>query len=123
MDFFACRLVSGRWLKSGGDQDPAELAGHVRGRWPDLGGVPGGAGAVAVHVGGVVPGGGVPGDGDALAGELEGDGAADRLCCPVAGLPGAEDLFRVFYRGLNLPPVIPVKLGNSPTARPDLGRY
>ena len=41
VDFFACRLVSVRWLESGGDQDPAELAGHVRGRWPDLGGVPG----------------------------------------------------------------------------------
>jgi hypothetical protein len=60
-----------------------------------------GAGAVLVHVGGVVPGGGVPGGGQAPASQLEGDGAADRVSCPVAGLPGAEDLLGVFYRDLD----------------------
>ncbi len=56
------------------------------------------------HVGGVVSRGGVPGDGEGLAGELEGDGAADRAREPVAGLPGAEDLLRVLYRDLYGPP-------------------
>jgi hypothetical protein len=78
---------------------------------------------VTGHVGGVVPGGGVPAGGDGLAGELERDGPLDRAGGAVAGLPGAEDLPGVLDRDLNLPPVIPVKLGNSPTARPDLGRY
>src|SRR5690349_6051010 len=51
----------------------------------------------------IVPGGGVPGDGDALAGELEGDGAAEGAGGAVAGLPGAEDLLGSFYRGLDGP--------------------
>jgi hypothetical protein len=31
VDFFACRPVTARWFKSGGDQDAAELGGHVGG--------------------------------------------------------------------------------------------
>ncbi len=45
----------------------------------------------------------IPGHGQCLAGELEWDGAADRGGCPVAGLPGAEDLLGVFYRDFNRP--------------------
>jgi hypothetical protein len=69
--------VTARWLKSGGDQDAAELGGHVGGGRLGFGRVSGGAGAAAFDVGGVVPGDGVPGDGDRLAGWLEGDGALD----------------------------------------------
>jgi hypothetical protein len=42
VDFFAYRLVRVRCVKSGGDEDAAELGGHVRSRPPDFGGVPGG---------------------------------------------------------------------------------
>src|SRR5690348_13461321 len=101
IDFFRCRLVRARCLKSCGDEDPAELDGHVGGRWLGLCCVPGCAGAVTGDVGGVVPGGGVPGDGDRLAGELERDGAFYGTGGAVAGLPGAEDLFAVFYRDFN----------------------
>src|SRR5713101_2849102 len=41
-DFFGCWLVRARCLKSGGDDDAAELGGHVGGRRRCLGGVPGG---------------------------------------------------------------------------------
>ena len=91
-------------VKSGGDEDAAELAVHVGGGGLGLFAVPGSPVAVLGHVGGVVSCGGVPGDGEGLAGELEGDGAADRAGEPVAGLPGAEDLLRVFYRDLYGPP-------------------
>ncbi len=60
VDFFWCRLVRARCLKSGGDDDAAELAGHVSGRGLGLGGVPGSAGAMFADVGGVVAGGGIP---------------------------------------------------------------
>src|SRR5262249_32944486 len=72
-------------------------------RWLGLGGVPGGAGAVVFYVGGVVAGGGVPGDGDGLAGELERDGAADRVRGPGAGLAGAADLPAIFFRHFDGP--------------------
>jgi hypothetical protein len=49
------------------------------------------------------PDGGVPGHGQGLAGELERDGAADRVRGAVAGLPGAEFLLGVFYRDLDGP--------------------
>ena len=62
-----------------------------------------GAGAVAVDVGGVVPGDGVPGHGQGLAGELERDSAADRCGGAVAGLPCAEDLLGVLDRDLSAP--------------------
>jgi len=75
------------------------------------------------HVGGVVPCGGVPGDGEGLAGELEGDGAADRAGEPVAGLPGAEDLLRVLYRYLNQPLLMPVKEKSSLAYPGHPGRY
>ena len=55
----------------------AELGGHVGGRGLGLSRVPGGAGPVICHIGGVVAGGGVPAGGDGLAGELEGDGPLD----------------------------------------------
>src|SRR5881394_4224917 len=103
-DFFACQLVTARWLKSGGDQDTAELGGHVGGGRLGFGRVPGGAGAAAFNVGGVVPGDGVPGDGDRLAGELEGDGALDGGCDAVAGLAASEDLLGVLYRDFRAPP-------------------
>jgi hypothetical protein len=45
------------------------------------------------HVCGVVPRGGVPGDGEGLAGELEGDGTADRAGQPVAGPPAPKICF------------------------------
>ncbi len=60
VDFFWCRLARARCLKSGGDDDAAELAGHVSGRGLGLGGVPGSAGAMFAGVGGVVAGGGIP---------------------------------------------------------------
>lgn len=97
-DFFGCRLVGVSCLKSGGDEDAAELAVHVGGGGLGLFAVPGSPVTVLGHVGGVVSCGGVPGDGEGLAGELEGDGAADRAGEPVAGLPGAEELLGVFYR-------------------------
>jgi hypothetical protein len=50
-----------------------------------------------------VAGDGIPGDRDGLAGELERDGAADRVRGAVAGLPGAEFLLGVFYRDLDGP--------------------
>ena len=96
--------VRTRCPKSGGDDDAAELGGHVGGRGLGLAGVPGGAGPVICHVGGVVAGGGVPAGGDGLAGELERDGPLDRAGGAVAGLPGAEDLPGVFDRDLDRPP-------------------
>ena len=48
-----------------------------------------------------MPGGGVPAGCDGLAGELKWDGALDGAGLPVAGLAGAEDLFRIFYRNLD----------------------
>src|SRR5215471_14621692 len=72
-----------------------------------------GAGPVIADVGGVMPSGGVPAGGDGLAGELKRDGALDGAGLPVAGLAGAEDLFRIFYRHLNQPPVMPLKPGRS----------
>ena len=96
--FFACWLVGVRWAKTGGDDNAAELGGHVGGGGLGLGGVPGGTGAVTGHVGGVVPVGGVPAVGEGLAGEHERDGALDGAGGAVAGLPGAIDLLGVFYR-------------------------
>ena len=104
VDFFEGWLVRLRWPKSCGDEDPAELGGHVGGRWLGLGGVPGSAGAVIFDVGGVMPGGGVPGGGDGLAGELERDGALDGAGGAVAGLACAEDLAGVLDRDLDAPP-------------------
>ena len=60
--------------------------------------------AAGLGVGGVVAGGGVPADGDGLAGEHERDGALDGAGGAVAGLPGAEELLRVFYRDFDGPP-------------------
>ena len=97
-DFFVCWLVRAKRLKFGGDDDAAELGGHVGGGGLGLGRVPGGGEAAAGDVGGIVAGGGVPEHGEGLAGELEGDGAADGAGGAVAGLPGAEDLFRVLDR-------------------------
>src|SRR5512135_3323407 len=102
-DFFGGRLVRARCLKSGGDDDAAELGAHVGGGRLGFAGVPGGAGPVFGHVGGVVAGGGVPAGGDGLAGELERDGPLDRAGGAVAGLPGAEDLPGVFDRDLDGP--------------------
>jgi len=76
-DFFRGWLVRARCPKSGGDDDTAELVGDVRRGGLGLAGVPGGAGPVICHIGGVVAGGGVPAGGDGLAGELEGDGPLD----------------------------------------------
>jgi hypothetical protein len=103
-DFFGCGLVGARWLKFGGDEDAAELGGHVGGGRRGFRLVPGCAAAAVVEVGGVVAGGGVPGHGDGLAGELEWDGAADRVSGAVAGLAGAEFLPGVFYRDLSSSP-------------------
>ena len=47
--------VSVSWLKFGGDDDAAELGGHVGGRWLGLRGVPGGGQAAALGVGGWWP--------------------------------------------------------------------
>src|SRR5262249_36417889 len=69
-DFFGCWLVRARCLKSGSDDDAAELGGHVGGRRLGLAGVPGGAGPVVCHVGGVVAGGGIPAGGGGPAGGL-----------------------------------------------------
>jgi hypothetical protein len=104
VDFFACRLVRARWLNSGGDDDPAELGGHVGGGWLFLAAVPAGASAAVLHVGGVMPGGGVPAGGDRLASELERHGAFDRAGDPVASLPGAEDLLAIFDGDFDAPP-------------------
>ena len=41
VDFCGCWLVRARWLKSGGDDDAAELGGHVGGGRLGLGCVPG----------------------------------------------------------------------------------
>src|SRR6266481_8870049 len=86
VDFFGGRLVRARCLKSGGDDDAAELGAHVGGGRLGFAGVPGGAGPVFGHVGGVVAGGGVPAGGDGLAGELERDGPLDGAGDAVAGL-------------------------------------
>ena len=59
----------------------------------------------------MVAGGGVSGDGEGLAGDLERDGALAGAGAgaragaggAVAGLAGAEKLFRVFYRDLDGP--------------------
>ena len=104
MDFVRGRLAGVNWPVFRGDEDAAELGDHVCGRWLCLGLVPGGAGPVRGHVGGVVPGGGVPEDRDALAGEGERNGAVHRRGQPVAGLPGSEDLLGVFDRHPNLLP-------------------
>jgi hypothetical protein len=37
-----------RWVKSGGDEDASESAGHVGGGWPGLGGIRGRAGTTAM---------------------------------------------------------------------------
>jgi hypothetical protein len=92
VDFFGCRPGGAIWLKSGGDEDAAELGGHVGCGRLGFGLVPGGGGAAFVDVGGVVAGGGVPAGGDGLACELERDGAPDRVRGAVAGLPGTEFL-------------------------------
>src|SRR5271155_3584822 len=102
-DFLGCWLVRARCLKSGGDDDAAELGGHVGGRRLGLAGVPGGAGPVIGDVGGVVAGGGVPAGGDGLAGELERDGALGGGGGAVAGLPGAEDLLGLLDRDFDSP--------------------
>ena len=102
-DFLGCWLVRARCLKSGGDDDAAELGGHVGGGGLGLAGVPRGGRAAFVQVGGVVAGGGVPGDGDGLAGDLEREGPLDGSCGAVAGLAGAEDLLRVLDRDLDGP--------------------
>src|SRR6266581_6461054 len=39
-DFRGCRLARARQLKFRGDQDAAELGGHVSGGWLGLGGIP-----------------------------------------------------------------------------------
>jgi hypothetical protein len=49
-------------------------------------------------------GGGVPGDDDGLAGDLERDGPLDGGRGAVAGLAGAEELFRVLDRDFDGPP-------------------
>src|SRR5213078_543066 len=103
VDFFGFWLVSVKPLKFGGDDDAAELGGHVGGGRFGLRGVPGRVEAAGLGVGGVVPGGGVPADGDGLAGEHERDGALDRAGGAVAGLAGPEELLRVFYRDFNSP--------------------
>ena len=79
------------------------LGGHVGGGRLGLGAVPGGVEAAGGDVTGVVPGGGVPDDRQGLADQRERQGAADRAGDPVAGLPGAEYLLRVFYRDLDGP--------------------
>jgi hypothetical protein len=91
----ATASVSGSSLKSCGDEDPAELGGHVGGGRLGLGGVPGGEQAAGGGVGRVVARGGVPADRECLAGELERDAALDGACGAVAGLPGAEQLLRI----------------------------
>ncbi len=109
VDFFAGRLVRVRYRKFRGDDDAAELAGHVGGGGLGLGGVPRRAGTMIGGVGGVVAGGGVPAGGDGLAGELEWDSPLDGAGGAVAGLPGAEDLLAVFYRHFSRPLLMPVK--------------
>jgi hypothetical protein len=66
-----------RCLKPGGDDDAAELGGHVGGGGFCLAGVPRGERSAIVQVGGIMACGGVPGDGGGLAGDLERDGALD----------------------------------------------
>ncbi len=63
----------------------------------------GSAGAVLVHVAGMVPGGGIPEHGQALAGEGEWDCTVHRCGQPVARLPGAEDLLGVLDRHFDGP--------------------
>ena len=109
MDFCWGWLFGASELKSGGDDDAAELGGRVGGGRLGLGRVPGSSPAALFQVGGVVAGGGVPAGRDDLAGELERDGALDGGCGAVAGLPGAGELLRVFYGGLNRPPLMPFK--------------
>src|SRR5260370_26525920 len=60
VDFFRGWLIRARCLKSCGDEEPAGLGGHVCGRWPGLGAVPGSAGAVCFDIGGGGGRGGVP---------------------------------------------------------------
>src|SRR5216684_8327673 len=67
VDFCGFWLVRAYWLKFGGDDDAAELGGHVGGGRLGLRGVPGGVAAAGLGVGGVVAGGGVPADGEGLA--------------------------------------------------------
>jgi hypothetical protein len=74
-DFFGVSAGQGEMPEISRDEDAAELGEHVCGRRAGLGRVTGGAGAVSLDVGGVVPGRGVPAGGDGLAGELERDGA------------------------------------------------
>jgi hypothetical protein len=122
-DFLGCWLVGARCLKSGGDDDAAELGGHVGGGWLGLACVPRGGRASFVQVGGVVPGGGIPGDGDGLAGDLEREGPLDRGCGAVAGLPGSEDLLGVLDRDLSQPPLMPLKEKSSLAHPGHPGRY
>src|SRR5689334_5083060 len=103
MDFCGFWLVSINSLKSGGDDDTAELGGHVGGGRLGLGGVPGGVQPAGLGISGVMARGGVPADGDGLAGEHERDGALDGCRGAVAGLSAAEQLLRVFYRDFNCP--------------------
>ncbi len=101
MDFCGFWLISANSLKSGGDDDAAELGGHVGGGRLGLRGVPGRVEAAGPGVGRVVAGGGVPADRDCLAGEHERDRALDRGRGAVAGLPTAEQLLRVLDRDLD----------------------
>src|SRR5271156_1829491 len=103
MDFCGFWLVRLNWLKSGGDDDAAELGGHVGGGRLGLRRVPGSVYPAGLDVGGVVPGGCVPADGEGLACEHERDGPLNRVGGPVAGLPGAEELLRVLDRDFNGP--------------------
>ena len=102
--FFAGWLVGARGPESGGEENAAELGEHAGGGRLGLAVVPRCPVAVVIDVGWVVACGGVPGHGQGLAGELERDGAADRVRGAVAGLAGAEELLRVFYRDLYAPP-------------------
>jgi hypothetical protein len=90
--------VRAKLLKFGGDDDAAELGGHVGGGRLGLGRVPGRLRAAGPGVGGVVAGGGVPADGGCLAGEHERERPLDRGRGAVAGLPGPEQLLRIFNR-------------------------
>jgi hypothetical protein len=98
MDFCGFWLVGANSLKSRGDDDAAELGGHVRGGRFGLRGVPGGVEAAGPGIGRVVAGGGVPADGQGLAGELERGRPLDGCRGAVAGLAGAEQLLGVLDR-------------------------